>query len=230
MLRVMCGRFAATATPDTLVEEYDIEFVDSLEPIVGPRWNVAPTSPVLTVQVEGDDGPRRTLGISRWGLTPSWAKQPMTLINARVETVTEKPSFRSAIRKRRCVVPADGYYEWREERDGGRKVKQPYFLRPEQGTLAMAGIQEFARFGDVWVRSTAILTTSATDATGWVHDRMPMVVPDAALAEWLDPGLTDGATAATLLEQPELATPYAVSRAVNKVGVEGEQLITPVGE
>lgn len=230
MLQCMCGRFAATANPDALVEEYDIEFVDSLQPVVGPRWNVAPTSPVLTVQVEDGDGPRRTLGVSRWGLTPSWAKQQMTLINARVETVTQKPSFRSAIRKRRCLIPADGYYEWREERVDGKRVKQPCFLAPERGTLAMAGIQEFAKFGDVWVRSTAVLTTSATDATGWVHDRMPMVVPGEALAEWLDPELTDGAIAVSLLTQPELRTPFPVSRAVNKVGIEGAQLVEPLGE
>src|SRR5690606_8996613 len=127
----MCGRYAATANPDELVEEYDISLVtdDGAEACV-PRYNIAPTDTVPAVVERLDDGGavRKLVGL-RWGLVPSWSKDPSgaaRLINARVETVAEKPSFRKAFAARRCVLPALGYYEWRPETEGGKTVKQPY--------------------------------------------------------------------------------------------------------
>ncbi len=224
----MCGRYAATAKPGELVEEYEIDFVDDLGPAASPRWNIAPTMPIATVLVDDRDGHEtRLLTATRWGLIPPWAKErPMQLINARVETVAEKPSFRNAIRRRRCIVPADGYYEWRAE--GGRK--QPYWLQGATGTLALAGIFEFHRFDDLWVRTTAILTTEATDEFGWVHDRMPLVVHADSRDAWLDPTSTDPVEALAGLEEPRLLRATAVTTAVNKVGNEGPELLTPVGE
>lgn len=228
----MCGRYAATANPGELVEEFDIEFVGAIEDAARPRYNVAPTDPIATIFVDDVEGQSsRVLGMSRWGLVPPWAKEkPMSLINARVETVTEKPSFRSAIRVRRCIVPALGYYEWRAERRDGRQIKQPYFLQSSKGSLAMAGIYEFRRTDAGWIRTTSVLTTEATDAFGWVHDRMPMAVPREALNEWLDPEQRDGAEAITLLEVPDLQRPYAVSRAVGNVRNDGPHLLEPIEE
>lgn len=220
----MCARYAATASAAALVEEYDIEVVDDLGPAAAPRWNVAPTAQVATVLV--DDG-RCTLSSSRWGLIPPWVKErPINLINARVETVGEKPSFKAAIRRRRCVLPALGYYEWLSEH--GRK--QPYFLRPQHGTLPMAGIFEYHRIDKAWVRTVAILTTEATDECGWVHDRMPMVVPAEARSAWLDPEAQDVLEVLALLERPRLQQPCAVSTAVNKVGNDGPGLLRPLRE
>lgn len=229
MVTFVCGRYAATANPDELVEEFDIEFVGDVGLVAGPRYNIAPTDPVATILVDEVDGsPRRQLATSSWGLVPPWpSRKPMKLINARVETVNEKPSFRGAVRARRCILPALGYYEWRAEQRDGRTIKQPYFLQPKAGSLAMAGIYEFHRREDGWVRTTSILTTDATDEYGWVHDRMPMTVPRDAFTDWLDPGLTDGFEAVSLLTQPALEHARKVSRAVGNVANDGPELIRP---
>lgn len=228
----MCGRYAASANPDELVEEFDIEFVADVEQVSAPRYNIAPTDPVATIYADERDGRvRRELGTSAWGLIPPWkSEKPMRLINARVETVNDKPSFRGAVRARRCILPALGYYEWRAEPQGRRTIKQPYFLRAKQGSLAMAGIFEFHRTDQGWIRTTSILTTEATDEFGWVHDRMPMAVPPDAVADWLDPGLTDGHLAIAMLTQPALDRAYKVSRAVSTVGNDGPSLIAPLAE
>ena len=225
----MCGRYAATANPDELVEEFDLEFVGDVGEVAAPRYNVAPTDPVPTIFVDEVGGrPVRQLGASSWGLIPPWAsRKPMRLINARAETVTEKPSFRAAIRARRCILPALGYYEWRSESADGRTVKQPYFLRPLDGSLAMAGIFEFHRGESGWIRTTSILTTDATDEFGWVHDRMPMTVPKDSLEAWLDPRETDPHLAVALLATPRISPPYKVSRAVGNVANDGPHLIQP---
>ena len=226
----MCGRYAATANPDELIEEFDIEFIGDIERVTMPRYNIAPTDPVATIfQAERDGSAVRELGTSSWGLVPPWAgAKPMRFINARVETVNEKPSFRNAIRRRRCVLPALGYYEWRSERENGKQIKQPYFLRPATGTLAMAGIYEMQKTGSGWIRTASILTTEATDEFGWVHDRMPMVVDREAMGTWLDPSMDDGLEAIGLVDVPELVPAFAVSRAVNSVANDGPQLIEAI--
>ncbi|HSO70688.1 MAG TPA: SOS response-associated peptidase [Arachnia sp.] len=226
----MCGRYAATANPDELVEEFEISFVaDEMAEVCAPRYNIAPTDLVPGVLDRASDGQvTRKLVPLRWGLVPSWAKAPgSTMINARVETVTEKPAYRKAAAARRCLLPAVGYYEWRSETPEGaaKPVKQPYFLRPPSGLLVMAGLYEFWRGPDGWLTSTTILTTEATDELGWVHDRMPMTVPREAREHWLDPGLTDAQAAVSLLQAPTSLAHLKVSRAVNTVGTDGPQLI-----
>lgn len=237
----MCGRYAATANPDLLVETYDIDLLtDDGELACEARWNLAPTDLVPAVVERADDsGASRKLVGLRWGLVPSWARDASgaaRLINARVETVAEKPSFRKAFAARRCILPADGYYEWRAETSAGRAVKQPFFLQPlDARPLGMAGIYEFWRGPDGWLATASVITTSATDDAGWLHDRMPMVVTD--VDSWLDPTLQDPGAALSLLAPPTDLAIRRVSRAVNKVGNDGPQLVEeepeeelPVGE
>lgn len=227
----MCGRYAAAASVSDIVETFDISFVDEdAAETCEPRYNIAPTDTVAAVvERAAHDEVTRKLVPVRWGLVPSWAKAPgAPLINARVETVTTKPAFRKAASARRCLLPALGYYEWRQEIDGGLPVKQPYFFAPERGLLAMAGLYEFWRGPDGWLASATIITTDATDDVGWVHDRMPMSVPMDAWDDWLDPQLTDAAAAVSLLRAPVDLAQRRVSRAVNKVGVDGAQLIEAV--
>lgn len=228
----MCGRYAATANPDELVEEYDISLVtDDGAEACAPRYNVAPTDTVPAVVERLDDGRavRKLVGL-RWGLVPSWSKDPSgaaRLINARVETVASKPSFRKAFAARRCLLPALGYYEWRAEQEGGKSVKQPYFLHPENSpTLPMAGIYEFWKGPDGWLATASVITTSATDETGWLHDRMPMTVAD--VGAWLDPGMDNPERARSLLLPLTDLVPRKVSREVNTVGNDGPQLVAEI--
>jgi len=231
----MCGRYAATANPDELIEEFDISVIeDDMAAVASPRYNIAPTDDVPAVLERLTDGaPVRKLVPLRWGLVPSWSKAPGSgMINARVETVAEKPAYRRAAAARRCLLPALGYYEWRSETPAGapKPVKQPYFLRRPAGLFVMAGLYEFWRGPEGWLASTTIITTEATDELGWVHDRMPMTVPRESWGDWLDPSFTDAAAAVALLEVPADLAPVKVSRAVNTVGTDGPQLIEPVDE
>ena len=229
----MCGRYAATANPDELIEEFDIDFVDDeMAEVCLPRYNIAPTDTVAgVVERAGGDAVSRKLVPLRWGLVPSWSKAPTaTMINARVETLVTKPAFRKAAAARRCLLPAAGYYEWLSVPGAdGKPFKQPWFLHPGAGTLAMAGLYEFWKGPDGWVASATIITTQSTDAMGWVHDRMPMTVPADSWDDWLDPALTDAAAAVSLLTTPTLDS-RKVSRAVSTVGNEGPELISPLPE
>jgi len=228
----MCGRYAASADPDELVEEYRLdEVTDEGARACVPRYNIAPTDTVpAIVERAAEPGTVRKLVGLRWGLVPSWSRDASSgarMINARVETVTEKPAFRKAMSARRCLLPALGYYEWRKETDGGKPVKQPYFLNPTDGSLLqMAGLYEFWKGPDGWLISTAIITTSATDELGWVHDRMPMTVADRDA--WLDPSLTNGEAARKLLGAVAHLRPIKVSRAVNSVAHDGESLLRAI--
>ena len=171
--------------PAVIADIFDAEVREAEEPF-RPRYNLAPTETVTAV-LQRDDG--RFVERIKWGLIPSWAKKASEgarMINARAETVASSPAFRSAFTKRRCIVPADGFYEW--DRAGG--TKQPYLLRPpEDGVLAMAGL--WAVWKDpatgLWVPSAAVITTEANDAVGRIHDRMPVLLPRDAWARWLDP-------------------------------------------
>ncbi len=229
----MCGRFASSATPDEVVERFAVhEVTEDGRAACVPRYNIAPTDPVAAVveRLDGEESVTRKLVGLRWGLVPSWSRDAAgaaRLINARAETVAEKPSFRKAFATRRCLVPADGYYEWRPETLDGRPVKQPYFLRPGGGGgLALAGIYEFWRGPDGWHSTLAIITTTASDEVGWVHDRMPMTVTDTDA--WLDPVLEDPRSAHSLLVPLPGLEPVRVSRAVNQVGHDGPELVVPV--
>lgn len=235
----MCGRYAASADEGLLRETFELEQVLELPPA---SWNVAPTDHVPAV-VERPDRETgvvaRKLVAPRWGLVPSWSKGPggPPMINARVESIAEKPAFRTALAKRRCLLPADGYFEWYETdlvTAKGKPVKQPFFIRPESGLLVMAGLYEFWKdpATEEWLTSATIITTRATDRLGHIHDRMPMVIPPESWAAWLDPSLEDPQAARGLLSvtAADVLEAYAVSTAVNTVANNGPELVLPIEE
>jgi putative SOS response-associated peptidase YedK len=249
----MCGRFVSARQRQELIDEFLVE-ADHVAGDVAPDYNVAPTDRIYTVLTRGGDGerapaehaadgdrPTRQLHRLRWGLVPSWAKDPSVgsrMINARAETVAAKPSFRAAFARRRCLIPADGYYEWRALGTGSRPPKQPYYISPADGrSMAMAGLYELWRDrslpGDhpkAWLWTSVIITTQATDDLGQIHDRMPMVIPPDRWTEWLDPTAKDSRA---LLEAmvPAVSSGLEtrpVSTAVNSVRNDGPDLIAPV--
>ena len=240
----MCGRYGASWGVDDLVEQYEIQVVDDGAALPAD-YNVAPTKPVCAVVQRRERGaaeeepPVRRLMALRWGLVPSWAKEPSIgsrMINARVETAPEKPAFRQAFARRRCLLPADGYYEWM----GEKGHKRPYFIRAKSGGgLAMAGLYEFwrdpARDREdpaAWLATCTILTTSASDSIGHIHDRQPLFVEPPHYAAWLAPEAADTA-ALTALLTPSLGPgleAYAVSTEVNDVRNGGPHLVESVGE
>ncbi|AXI79373.1 SOS response-associated peptidase [Peterkaempfera bronchialis] len=245
----MCGRYASSRKPEDLVELFEVEKWDPTE-TVEPDWNVAPTKSVWAVldRPVKDAGPRpvRQLHTLRWGLVPSWSTSADTgvkMINARAETVHEKPAYRRAFASRRCLLPADGYYEWftpETAPDGprGSSRKQPFFITPADGSvMAMAGLYEWwrdrSRPGDdpaAWLCTCTVLTTDAEDALGRIHPRMPLLVEPAGYDAWLDPGRSDADELRALLVPPlagKLAA-YPVSTAVNNVRNNGPQLTEPI--
>lgn len=237
----MCGRYATTQTAASLNQAFEIDLAHAADEFE-PDYNVAPTkSAPLVIGRRADDAAefQRELLTARWGLIPSWAKDPSIgsrLINARTETVTEKPSFKTAFAKRRALVPADGYFEWYTAPpvQGQKKpTKQPFYITPKDGTiLAMAGLYEFwkDRDADEWVISFTILTTSAEDALGQVHDRMPLFLDPATYDAWLDPAPRPAGDLLDLLipAAPGRLDAFAVSTAVNNVRNNGPELIVPL--
>ncbi|MBV9162142.1 MAG: SOS response-associated peptidase [Pseudonocardiales bacterium] len=237
----MCGRYASTRNPATLAVEFDaVDGTDDAAP--GAAYNVAPTTPVLSVVTryprdpQGVPDPDRTvrsIRVMRWGLVPHWAKDPgvgSRLINARAESAASKPAFRDAVAKRRCLLPADGWYEW--QRLGTRK--QPFFITPADGSgLAMAGLWSTWRPPDAtappWV-TCAVLTTDAVGPLTEIHDRMPLILPPQTWQAWLDPGSDDPSE---LLAPPPVQLVHAlelrpVSTAVNNVRRDGPELVERV--
>jgi putative SOS response-associated peptidase YedK len=257
----MCGRFVSARKRLELLEEFAVER-DRAGEDRNPDFNVAPTKQIYVVLDRPDDGgaqeprrpddngpqesaqeQRRQLRLVRWGLVPSWAKDASRgarLINARAETVAVKPAFRSAFARRRCLIPADGYYEW-QPAQAGSKVKQPYYIyRTDGGILAFAGLYELWRnesvpadHQDAWLWTAAIITTDAPDEIGRIHDRMPMVIARDRWADWLDPANNDKELLrATLLPAASSEagglTSHPVSTAVNSVRNNGPELMEPV--
>lgn len=171
---------------------------------------------------------------------PSWAKDVKIgnrLINARVETISEKPSWRAAYRRRRCVLPADGYYEWMAETENGKTIKQPYYLHAGAGGLSFAGLYELwpdparaADDPDRWLWTAAIITCAAEGPAGEVHDRTPVILPRDRVDAWLDPARTDPDAIAEVVTglHPPLLGIRKVSRQVNRVGTNGPQLVAPL--
>jgi putative SOS response-associated peptidase YedK len=250
-LESMCGRYASSASPQDLMEEFEVD--DLFEGLPGPDYNVAPTVAVPAVfeRRNRDTGEvRRRLAPLTWGLVPSWAKDPSIgsrMINARLETVAEKPAFKRAFSARRCILPADGFYEWyaaeplagaSSGRGKAKPRKQPFFIhRSDGGLLVMAGIYEIWRDpgkppedDEAWLRTCSVITTQATDAAGHIHDRMPMVITREAIDAWLDPEITDPKHALELLEVTEAGAleAYAVSTDVNSVENNNPSLIEPL--
>lgn len=218
-----------------MVEEFEI--TAPVEERLEPDYNVAPTKAAyVVVNAKGD----RALHVARWGLVPSWAKDPSIgskLANARVETVAEKPSFRTSLAKRRCLMPASGYYEWYQpaaEEGAARPKKQPFFIHPgDDSSVAMAGLYSWWRDPAAgedapWLLTCTVITTQATDALGHIHNRMPMTVAKQDWARWLDPereidpiGLLHPA-----MNDALVATP--VSTLVNNVRNNGPELLAPL--
>ncbi|MDA8286368.1 MAG: SOS response-associated peptidase [Actinomycetota bacterium] len=226
----MCGRYVSASTIDELVERYAVDSVVVDEPLP-PRWNVAPTDPVYVVAA-GRSGERR-LGTMRWGLVPSWARDrsgAARMINARAETVAVKPAFRRALTRRRCVLPADSFWEWRVAGRG----RQPYAIHRRGGPLAFAGLwdawRDPAQPANPPVRTAAIVTTSANDSLRHIHERMPVVLDAAAASTWLDPRVEDpGALLPLLLPAPDDGwESWPVGPRVNAVANDGPELLEPL--
>lgn len=257
----MCGRYAATANPDELVLEFEVDedrsaeparsvLVNPQEPPAGrPDHNMAPTkqAPVVLSRAPREDRdapPTRQLRLLTWGLVPSWSKDPkggVRMINARVESVREKPAFSRALAARRCLVPARGWYEWQASPTvldaKGTPRKQPFFTeRADGASVAMAGLYEFWRDpavadpGDpqAWLSTFTVITGEAEPGLDRIHERQPLVLEREDWARWLDPGAT-AADVADLLE-PHAAgrfTAYPVGRAVSSSRSNGPGLLEP---
>jgi putative SOS response-associated peptidase YedK len=222
----LCGRFTLFDTAASLAEAFEVAEVPSLS----PRYNIAPSQAVAAVRIPPSGGAREVV-LLRWGLIPSWAKDPSLgdrMINARAETAAGKPAFRSAIRRRRCLVPASGFYEWK--RTNGRK--QPYYIRrPDGKPFAFAGLWEsWEGPGQAAVESCAILTTSANELLLPIHDRMPVIVSPADYDLWLSSEVRDPAELARLFRPcpPEEMTAFPVGTAVNNPKTDSPQLIEPL--
>jgi putative SOS response-associated peptidase YedK len=217
----MCGRYRLSRRK-RLVEEY-FESVSSEEDW-SPRYNIAPTQPVPVIR-QNPKEPVRDLSLMKWGLIPSWAPNPSvaaSMINARSETASTKPAFRDALKSRRCLIPADAFYEW--VRKG--KAKQPYCFEVNDGKLfAFAGIWD--RWKDPqggWIKTCSILTTTPNALTSAVHDRMPVILDPDAYDLWLDPGMTNVAAASELLKPYDATSmrSYPVSTPINHVANDDE--------
>lgn len=220
----MCGRFTLTVDPQVIQQEFGVQTVAA---DLKPRYNIAPTQPVAVVV---NDGGRR-LEMFRWGLIPFWAKDPAIgnrMINARAETVAEKASFKNSLKNRRCLVVADGFYEWRKEAQG----KTPFYIR-----LASGRPFAFAGLWDTWspkegdpVRSCTIITTAPNEFMASIHNRMPVILTPAAVERWLDPDESNPEVLQPLLQPypAELMMGYPVSRVVNSPANDSPACIEPL--
>ncbi len=221
----MCGRFSLTTPTEGLRALFGFDELPNLP----PRYNIAPTQDVAGVKLAGKDG-KPSFTLFRWGLIPSWAKDPSIgsrMINARAETIADKPAFRAAFRRRRCLIPADGFYEWEKRPDGG---KQPWRVTLEGGIpFAFAGLWEDWLGADgSEVETCTIVTTDAAPAIAHVHHRMPVILDPSDYALWLR-GTTDEATALLHPYRGKLVS-YRVSTRVNSVRNDDETLLEPATE
>lgn len=222
----MCGRYTLTAPGDAIVEAFELDGI----PEMRPRYNIAPTQEVAVVRRNRSTG-KRQADLLKWGLVPSWASDPSIgnrMINARAETAAEKPSFRSAFKKQRCLVVADGYYEWKKLADGS---KQPFFIRLEGGRpFGIAGLWEHWEKEAPSIDSCTLLTTSPNEAAGAIHDRMPVILDPKDYDLWLDPKVSDrGKLEPLLVACPaEWMEAWPVSRFVNSPGNDSPKCIEPV--
>jgi putative SOS response-associated peptidase YedK len=242
MLVVMCGRYASSRSKVQLSETFHVS-ADHADEVTRQDYNIAPSkrAPIvlsaLAPNAAEDAQAVRQLRLARWGITPAWMAKSGTkgkpLSNARAETIAEKKTFQRPFERRRCIVAADGFYEWFAT-DDSTKAKQPFFFRPKDGlVLAMAGIVEWWHEPDdktLWIPTFSIITTTATDDAGKVHDRMPMTIPADRWDGWLDPDLTDTATALKLMTPPAKGSLdiYPVDRAVGNVRNNSAALTQPI--
>ncbi len=268
----MCGRYGSWSTDGALAEAFGAATTPELEDL-GPSWNVAPGADVRVVverfedapggapdpDPDGDPAVRRELRVARWGLLPSWARDPRAAyraFNARSETVADKPTFRAALRRFRCLVPADCWYEWRKDAPGGGAGKTPFAVRSETGgPLALAGLCSWWRLPGTehlpqglgpdevplpdgvrpgpavhgtWLLTTTVLTRPAGEDLTWLHEREPVVLGRADAVAWLDPrrGRPEVVTALLGRPRPPLAW-YEVDRRVGSTRVDGPALAAP---
>jgi putative SOS response-associated peptidase YedK len=221
----MCGRYAITSAPEALRALFGY----AEQPNFPARFNIAPTQPIAIVRLT--DG-KREFALVRWGFLPSWAKDPTTfslIINARGESVCDKPAFRAAMKRRRCLIPADGFYEWQAS---GKGPKQPFYIHARSGKpMAFAGLWE------TWegpngeeVDSAAIVTTRANHTLSPLPDRMPVIIAPDAFDLWLNCGEVDARTAEALIQPApdDLLEAYPVSTAVNRTANDNAALILPL--
>jgi putative SOS response-associated peptidase YedK len=230
----VCGRYTSTVPPADLARYFDVDEVVADD--LGPRWNVAPTDEVYAVAESASSGGRR-LGTFRWGLVPFFAKDSRAgarMINARAETLLEKPTFRRPFERYRCIVPADGFYEW-EVVEGQRKKQPWYFRRKDGDVLAFAGLWSVWRpnrdSDDGRLVSCSIITGEPNELVGRIHDRMPVALAPSAWDEWLDPSNSDVASLQSLLvpAPAELFEATPVVDAVSNVRNDGPHLLESVG-
>lgn len=228
----MCGRFTLRTPLNRLIEQFMVMPIDDLRMV--PRYNIAPTQPIAVVRADPERPDQRQLTMARWGLIPSWAKDVSVgnrMINARAETVATKPAFRHVFRHRRCLVIADGYYEWRRGKTS-KSVKQPYYFQPVDGqTMAFAGLWETWRAPDGQViESATIITTAANDFTRPFHDRMPAILGADHHESWLATTVDDTTRLRNILRpcRPDLLSAVPVSRTVNNPRNDQPQCIEPI--
>ena len=224
----MCGRFTLHTPAHRLAEAFGVGELPNLP----PRYNIAPSQDVVAIRRAAGGGPRELVPL-RWGLIPFWAKDPAIgnrMINARAETAAEKPAFRAAFRARRCLVVADGFYEWQKTTGG---AKQPYYIRlKDDAPFAIAGLWErWSPPEGEAVESCALLTTAANDLLRPIHDRMPVILAPAAYDAWLEPAPLSTAVREALLRPypaDEMAA-YAIGRLVNDPRTDEAACIAPLG-
>jgi putative SOS response-associated peptidase YedK len=225
MVRSMCGRYVVTPDPETIARFFDVD--DIMTKDLGAGYNVAPTDTIYGV---AEHLGRRQLGEFRWGLIPWWSNEPGPLhINAREESIATKPAFRDAFARRRCLIPADGFYEWEARPDG----KQPFFIHSRDGEMmAFAGI--WSRWTDPEnegaIATAAIVTTDARGGVSRLHDRMPVILPNSVWDAWLDRELRDPQQVRGLLQPSSDLEFHAVSKLVNRVQNNSPECVLPVDD
>lgn len=225
----MCGRFTLRTPMKDVVKLFDLALGADDGALGQPaRFNIAPSQLVAAVRFDAEQN-GRALAWLNWGLVPSWADDPSIgnqMINARAESAATKPAFREALRRRRCLVPADGFYEWKRQ-DGS---KQPYYVRlKDERPFAFAGLWEHWRRGHLAIESCTIITTDANELVRALHDRMPVIIDAENFRQWLDPDVQDPQVVQPLLAKypADKMTAYPVSRAVNRPGFDAPQCIEP---
>jgi putative SOS response-associated peptidase YedK len=223
----MCGRYRLSRRKQLVEEYFDC---DPWDEEWSPRYNIAPTQPVPVIR-QNPKEPVRKLSLMKWGLIPHWAKDASGaagMINARSETAATKPAFRDPLKVRRCLIPADGFYEWART----RTAKQPYCFEVNDGELfAFAGLWDgWNDANGNWVKTCAILTTTPNVVTSAVHDRMPVILDPDSYDLWLDPGMNDVDTVAELLKpyDARMVRCYPVSTRINHVANDDEECSAPV--